>query len=169
MSNKVTKVTEQDERYVSRSGVLQVNPYEVARRIEAARTPAQIEEQARGRMSVEGMEMALRQMREKESECAAIVSSLTPEVAKRQGQVANLREQWEHAEECSKAGMMGARVDAFHLAKKLRWAEQDLAAFQVRLERQQRFLDVIKTANLEWLKLNGSLLAKLRKLIYKRI
>jgi hypothetical protein len=143
-----------------------VNTTEVNRLVEARLTPAQREEQSRGRMTLDGMEQALRPLREREMDRENSVRTLTGDVARRQEQVRELRERWEHAEASSQAHLVGARVDAMHLARKLKYAEQDLAAWTVRLETSTKILDAIKAGILEWLRANGKTLQDMRKLKY---
>lgn len=167
MTTRTKEVTTPaDERFVSRSGTLQVNTYEVARNIEARLTPAQREEQARGRVSLDGMEHALRALRERELDRESSVTKLQPMVAEAERKVSRLKEDLAHAQEAERAHLQGARIDRIHFEIKLKFGEDQLAAVKVRYEISVKILGAIKTAILEWQKVNGSKLAEMRKLTY---
>jgi hypothetical protein len=164
--SKVTKV-EPDEIRINRfTGQPVVNTAEVNRLVEARLTPSQHEEQSRGRMTLEGMSHALDSLRERALDREQSVLMLTQECGRRGQLVTRLREQWEHAEESAKARLIGARVDALHLGRKLKYAEEELAAWQVRLETSVKILAAVREAILDWTKQHGAQLAEMRKLKY---
>jgi hypothetical protein len=169
MSKAQVTTAPPDERYMNRfTGALVVNTAEVNRIVEARLTPAQREVQNRGRMSVDGLEIAFRALREREADRQAIVDGLRPMVSAAEMKVDQLKEQFSHAEECASQHMIGARVDAIHLGRKLRFAEDAFAAIKVRLDTSERILASCKSLVLDWLKQNGAELQKLHKLNYKR-
>src|SRR6266404_4972449 len=81
-----------DERFVSRSGVLQTNVAEVTRLVEA-RMPAHVrEEQKISRVTINDLENAVRTFQDRITDRERSVATLAPAVAEGEKRVAKLRE-----------------------------------------------------------------------------
>jgi hypothetical protein len=116
------------------------------------------------RVTLNDLETALRTMREREADREQSVAKLAPLVADGERKVARLREDLANQNEAVEAHVRGARIEQKRAQIVLKFGEDSLAAYKIRLETSTRCLAAVKSLILEWYVVHGSLLAKLRKL-----
>ena len=151
-------------RYISRSGVLQIDPAEINRLVEERMPQHYRDEQKLGRTTRNELENELRAITDRETDGESCVASLTPQVWAGENKAAQLREDVENLTQAVAERVPGSRETLKHTQTKLRYAEDQLAAFKLRLSNSTRGLAAIKALKREWHKLNDANLARLVKL-----
>lgn len=157
-NNKVTPIREVDDRFVSRSGVLQPNVSEARRKFEAEAEPS------RGRETLNDLENELAMLRSREADREHAVTTLRPLVNAGEEKVRRMRLDLKNADEAVAERLGGARQLQNECQIKLKMAEDSLAAYKCRLDTSTKILAAVKTLQLEWYRENGATLTKLRKL-----
>jgi hypothetical protein len=137
---------------------------DVTRRVEATMPDHVREDNARGRVTLNDLENALRSLRDREADREQSVIKLQPYVLDGERKVARCREDLANLDAAVEDRVIGARVSQKHAQIKLKFAEDSLAAYQIRFDTSSRVLAACKALILEWYKLHGETLAKLRKL-----
>jgi predicted RNase H-like nuclease (RuvC/YqgF family) len=165
MKTQVTKTAlPVDERFVSRSGVLQPNVAEIARIAEARMPEHQRAERLIDRTTLDDLENSIRTMEAHVTDREHSVRKLEPEVEAAEKRVERLKEDVAQATAAVAERMPGSREDAQHATRKLANAEEALTAVKIRLDISTRVLAATLAIQVEFFKVNGSRLAKLRKL-----
>lgn len=157
-----------DERYVSRSGILQPNVHEAQRNAEARMPQHQKDERLIDRTTLDDLENAILPVEQRITDRERSVALLTPEVHAAAERVEHYKEDVANCAIALAERIPGSRQDAQHVARKLVKAEESLAALKSRLDISIRVLAATKAISLEWHKVNGARLAKLRKLTIRR-
>ncbi len=155
-----------EERYVSRSGVLQPNVAAVTRRVEEMMPDHVREERLIDRTTVNELENAVRAFQDRITDRERSVATLAPAVAEGEKRVAKLREDAANCAALVELRLPHSKDDLKHTQIKLKFAEDSLAALSSRLAISVRVLAATKQLSLEWYKVNGELLSKLRKLTH---
>jgi hypothetical protein len=166
VASEVTKPTP-DERYVSRSGVLQVNVHEAARLAEAREPQHAKDDRAFGRTSLNDLEMALLAMTERVTDREQSVASLGPQVLAAEVRVEKLRAEVAGLTQAVAQHVPGTRSTLKNTEIKLRFATDALAALALRLDTSKKVLASAKAITLDWYKKHGAALDNLRKLTAK--
>jgi hypothetical protein len=163
MKKEVT-TTAPDERYVSRSGVLQPNMAEINRLAEARLPEHYKQEWAIDRTTLDDLEQNIRTMAAHITDREHTVRKLEPEVEAAERRLERCREDVVNSTEAVAERVTGAKVDQKHALAALVDAQEVLALLRQRLEVSTRVLAATLAIQVEFFKVNGSRLAKLRKL-----
>lgn len=116
-------------------------------------------------VSLTALENSIRAIQERVTDREEIIANLTPQVADGEAKVVRLREDLANLDiAVAEHVMIGAKALRTTTQIKLKYAEDSLAAFKVRLDTSARVLAATKQLSLEWYKLNGEVLSRLRKL-----
>lgn len=117
-------------------------------------------------VSLNDLENSIRAIQDRVTDREEIIANLTPHVADGEAKVARLREDLANLDiAVAEHVMIGARALRINTQTKLKYAEDSLAAFKVRLDTSTRVLAATKQLSLEWYRLNGETLSRLRKLM----
>jgi chromosome segregation ATPase len=116
-------------------------------------------------VSLNDLENSIRAIQDRVTDREESIANLTPQVADAEAKVARLREDLANLDiAIAEHVMIGARALRINTQAKLKDAEDSLAAFKLRLDTSTRVLAATKQLSLEWHRLNGETLARLRKL-----
>jgi len=165
MKTQVTKpALPADERYVSRSGVLQPNMAEINRLADARMPEHQRQERLIDRTTLDDLENSIKTMATTVEQRERSVSLLTPQAHEAEERLERCREDVANSTAAVAERITGAKVDQKYALIHLADAEEALAAVKQRLEVSTRVLAATRAISLELFRVNGSRLAKLRKL-----
>lgn len=152
------------ERFISRSGVLQPDMAEINRIAEAREPEHYREERKIDRTTLDDLEATIRTMEATVTDRQYSVNKLEPEVESAERRLERCREDVMTTTAAVAERVTGSRLDHKHALAALVDAQEVLALVKQRLEVSTRVLAATLAIQVEFFKVNGTRLAKLRKL-----